>query len=65
MDEKKMRMELLNTYSFRELAEMYLRAFDEIKRLKEEVSYWRDLLGAAIEAQETLQKALAMAQKND
>lgn len=58
MDEKKLRMELLKTYSFKELAEMYLRALDELQRLKEEVSYWQDLLEAAIEAQETLQKAL-------
>ena len=58
MDEKKMRMELLNTYSFKELAEMYLRALDELQRLKEEVSYWKDLLSGAIEAQETLQNAL-------
>ena len=63
MDEKQMRLEILNAYSFRELAEMYLKALDELKKLKEEVSYWRDLLGAAIEAQETLQKALRNARE--
>ena len=58
MDEKKMRMELLNTYSFRELAEMYLRALGELERLKEELACKVEILEAAIQAQETLQKAL-------
>ena len=63
MDEKKMRMELLNTYSFRELAEMYLRALDELERLKEELACKVELLEATIEAQETLQKALKNARE--
>lgn len=63
MDEKKMRMELLNTYSFRELSEMYLRALDELERLKEELACKVGLLEAMIEAQETLQSALKNARE--
>lgn len=63
MDEKKMRMELLNTYSFRELAEMYLRALDELERLKEELVCKVELLEAAIQAKETLQSAIRNARE--
>lgn len=58
-----MRMELLNTYSFRELAEMYLRALDELERLKEELACKVEILEAAIQAQEKLQKALRNARE--
>lgn len=63
MDEKKMRMELLNTYSFRELAEMYLRALDELERIKEELACKVGILEAAIQSKETLQGALRNARE--
>lgn len=65
MDEKKMRMELLNTYSFRELAEMYLRALDELERLKKESNRRVELFGDVINFKENRKKDFRNTRKDD